>query len=162
MQSRARRSERIKTKSKAAADAKSKRAFGPGLSLLGAVALRVTGAVNVGSAQAFNKCKACQLGENAENRTGPILNGVADAQAGAVEGFRFSAAMIESGAARAAKALTAFLTKPKHFMPKIRMAFAGLGKAGDIANVTGCLGTLAADGSPSQQARAATLQRQVL
>lgn len=65
---------------KAAADTMSKRTFSPGLNLLGAVALCVVGAANVGSTQyakqerrVFNERKACHLvGEIAEIRTGPI------------------------------------------------------------------------------------------
>lgn len=68
--------------------------------------------------------------------------------------------MMESGVVWAAEALTAFLIKPKDFMPKAKRAFAGLRKAGDIANVIDCLETFAADRSPSRQARAATPQRQ--
>ncbi len=58
--------------------------------------------------------------------------------------------MMESGAAWDAEALTAYLAKPWEFMPKAKMTFAGLRKAGDIANVIGYLGTAAADGSRSR------------
>ena len=50
----------------------------------------------------FRKCKAChQVGDGAENKTGPVLNGVLGRVAGTVEGFDgYSDAMKEAGAVR--------------------------------------------------------------
>jgi cytochrome c len=41
--------------------------------------------------QVFKRCMAChQVGENAANKIGPILNNVIGRQAGTIEGFRYS------------------------------------------------------------------------
>ena len=52
----------------------------------------------------FKKCKAChKIGDGARNATGPMLNGVYGADAGAVEGYKYSSAwlhlvpMVENG-----------------------------------------------------------------
>ncbi len=84
----------------------------------------------------FKKCKAChQVGEKAKNKTGPVLNGIVGAPAGAVEGFKYSkpmAAAGEDGLVWTEEELTAFLTKPKAYMKKTKMSFAGLKKEADI------------------------------
>ena len=88
----------------------------------------------------FKKCKAChQVGDKAKNKTGPILNGIVGAPIGAVEGFKYSKAMKalgEEGAVWDDENLTAFLTKPKKFLKKTKMSFAGLKKEADIEAVT--------------------------
>ena len=89
--------------------------------------------------QVFKKCKAChQVGEGAKKRVGPILNGVIGAPVGAQEDFKYSAAMLEAGkngTVWTAENLDAYLEKPRAFIPKGKMAFAGLKKPEDRANV---------------------------
>ncbi|MBE1295956.1 c-type cytochrome [Phycobacter azelaicus] len=87
----------------------------------------------------FKKCKSChQVGDKAKNKTGPILNGIVGATAGAVEGFRYSKAMKgagEDGLVWTEAELAAFLEKPKKYMKKTKMSFAGLKKDADIEAV---------------------------
>jgi len=46
----------------------------------------------------FKKCKAChQVGDGAKNRTGPMLNGIVDAAAGGVDGFKYSKPLLAAG-----------------------------------------------------------------
>ncbi|MBY6069453.1 c-type cytochrome [Leisingera aquaemixtae] len=84
----------------------------------------------------FKKCKSChQVGEGAKHRTGPALNGIAGATAGAIEGFKYSKAMkaaAEEGLVWTDEELAAFLAKPKAYMKGTRMSFAGLGKQDEI------------------------------
>ncbi|MCX8955389.1 c-type cytochrome [Ruegeria sp. NA] len=84
----------------------------------------------------FKKCKSChQVGEGAKHRTGPALNGVAGANAAAVEGFKYSKAMkaaAEDGLIWTDEEMAAFLAKPKAYMKGTRMSFAGLKKQDDI------------------------------
>lgn len=83
----------------------------------------------------FKKCKSChQVGDGAKNRTGPMLNGVVGATIGQVEGFKYSndmAALGEAGRSWTAEDLNAFLEKPKDFLKKTKMSFAGLRKEED-------------------------------
>lgn len=93
----------------------------------------------------FNKCKACHaVGENAKNKVGPVLNGIIDAPAGQVDGYKYSANLLElaeGGLTWDNETLTAYLTKPKDVIPKGKMSFAGLKKEEDIANVIAYLNT---------------------
>lgn len=87
----------------------------------------------------FKKCKTChQVGEGAKNRVGPILNGIVDAPAGAVDGFKYSKPMktaAEDGLIWNEAELTAFLANPKKYMKRTKMSFAGLKKDEDLAAV---------------------------
>ncbi len=91
----------------------------------------------------FRKCKSChQIGEGAKNRTGPLLTGIVGSPAGAVEGFRYSKAlmaMAEEGLVWDEASLAAFLAKPKSFMKGTKMAFAGLKKEEDLAAINAYL-----------------------
>ncbi len=83
----------------------------------------------------FRKCKSChQVGEGAKNRVGPTLNGVVGADAGIVDGFKYSKAlmaMAEGGLVWSEAELAAFLEKPKAYMKGTKMSFAGLKKEDD-------------------------------
>lgn len=99
----------------------------------------------------FKKCKACHaVGEKAKNKVGPQLNGVVDRPLGAVEGFKYSKALLakaEEGLVWDAANLSAYLTKPKDFIPKGKMAFAGLKKEADRENIIAYLAQYKADGT---------------
>ncbi|KAB7614262.1 c-type cytochrome [Amylibacter sp. SFDW26] len=83
----------------------------------------------------FKKCKACHSVKAGKNGAGPSLHGIIGAQAAAVEGFKFSKAMKESGITWDAENLTAFLTKPKAFVKGTNMSFGGLKKEADVENL---------------------------
>lgn len=93
----------------------------------------------------YRKCKSCHMvGEDAENRLGPLLNGIVGAPAGAVEGFGYSDAITEKaaeGLVWTEENLAAYLAKPKDFIPGNKMSFAGLRKDDDIADVIAYLAT---------------------
>lgn len=87
----------------------------------------------------FRKCKAChQVGEGARNRVGPALNNVMGRPFASVEGFRYSnaiKAMADDGMVWDDANMTAFLARPKAFIKKTKMSFAGLKKEADIEAV---------------------------
>lgn len=95
----------------------------------------------------FNKCKVCHMvGEDAKNRVGPPLNDIIDAKAGAQEGYmeKYSPAMKaagEGGLTWSVEKLDEYLKKPKDLVPKGKMAFPGLKKDKDRANVIAYLKT---------------------
>lgn len=96
---------------------------------------------------AFRACRAChQVGENARNGTGPVLNGVYGQPAGLVEGFRYSPVLTkagEEGLVWDAEALDAFLANPRTFLPRNRMAYGGMRKDEDRAALIAYLSTFA-------------------
>lgn len=104
--------------------------------LAAAVVLGFGGAASAaeGNAEAgedvYKKCRACHdVGENAKNKVGPILNGIVGRKAGTVEGFRYSPANVkagEEGLVWTEEELFKYLENPRAHMPGNRMAFAGL------------------------------------
>ncbi|MGI3169264.1 c-type cytochrome [Pseudooceanicola sp. C21-150M6] len=93
----------------------------------------------------FKKCKAChQVGPDASNKTGPVLNGVVGATIGAHDGFKYSKTLAEAhdaGQTWDEATLTDFLANPKKAMKGTKMSFAGLKKDEDIAAVIAYLST---------------------
>ena len=85
---------------------------------------------------AFRQCKAChQLGEDAKNRTGPVLNGMLGRAVGSVEGFRYSGVFQDAAAAGdvwTQDSLAAFLADPRGTMSGTKMSFRGVRDAAEI------------------------------
>ena len=98
----------------------------------------------------FRKCKAChQVGEGAENKVGPVLNGVVDAPIASGE-FAYSKALValkDEGAAWTPENLAAFLEKPKAFAKGTKMSFAGLRKESERLDVIAYLATFTGEGT---------------
>jgi cytochrome c len=83
----------------------------------------------------FRKCKACHVVDSEKNRLGPHLVGIFGRAAGSLDGFKYSKAMAESGITWDETTLDAYLADPKGYIPKNRMAFPGLKKEADRANI---------------------------
>jgi len=98
-------------------------------------------------AKVFGKCKACHVADDAKNKVGPSLQNVLGRTAGAVEGFKYSDAMKtagEGGLAWTEENIDKYLADPKGFIPKNKMAFVGLKKDDDRADVIAYLKTFSA------------------
>ena len=83
----------------------------------------------------FNKCKACHALEAGKKKIGPSLHGIIGRTAGAVEGFKYSGAMKDSGVVWTVENIDAYLANPKSFMPGNKMVFPGLKKEQQRADV---------------------------
>ena len=86
----------------------------------------------------FTKCKACHVADEDKNKIGPSLMGVIGKTAGTHPGFKYSKAMVEAGEGGLVwddANLTAYLRAPKEVVKGTKMAFPGLKKDDDIANV---------------------------
>jgi len=86
----------------------------------------------------FAKCKACHEAEKGVNKVGPTLKGVVGRKAASVADYKYSDAMTAKGAEGlvwSEENLTTYLADPKKFVPGTKMAFAGLKKPEEIANV---------------------------
>ena len=75
----------------------------------------------------FGVCKAChQIGENAKNGVGPLLNGVIGRKAGSVSGYSYSAANKDSGITWDEPTFREYIKDPKAKVPGTKMIYAGL------------------------------------
>lgn len=94
---------------------------------------------------AFKKCVACHSVDTTTNKVGPHLGDVMGRTAGTVEGFKYSKAMMDAGAAGLVwdeTHLTEYLVAPKAKVPGTKMAFAGIKKPDELANLIAYLKTL--------------------
>ena len=91
----------------------------------------------------FAQCKACHVAEAGKNRVGPSLWAVVGRSAGSMPGFNYSKANKESGVTWSEDVLFTYLEAPAKFMPGTRMAFGGLKKPQDRADVIAYLKTKA-------------------
>lgn len=91
----------------------------------------------------FTQCKTCHVVEPGVNRIGPSLAGIVGRKAGEVAGYSYSAANKGSGITWTAEKLYQYLEKPARVVPGTKMAFAGLAKGQDRADVIAYLSTAA-------------------
>ncbi|UFM63699.1 cytochrome c family protein [Paracoccus sp. MA] len=82
----------------------------------------------------FGKCKACHKMDGTDG-TGPHLNGVVGRPVAGIDGFNYSDGMKAHGGDWTHDALQEFLTNPKAVVKGTKMAFAGLPKVEDRANL---------------------------
>jgi cytochrome c len=95
---------------------------------------------------AFRKCQACHTLDG-KNRVGPTLAGIVGRRVASVENFRYSAAMTgyaEDGKVWDAEHLAQFLTAPKATVSGTSMAFAGIKKPEELADLIAFLKTVEA------------------
>lgn len=119
-----------------------------------ALALSTAPALAAGDAASgekiFKRCAACHaVGDEAKHKVGPHLNEVVGRPAGGAEGFKYSKAMAEAGAAGTVwtdETLDAYLADPKGYIKGNRMSFAGLRKEDERADVIAYLKSFSPDG----------------
>lgn len=86
----------------------------------------------------FNRCKACHDVEQPRNKVGPHLVGIVGRPAGALPDYAYSDAMKAAGTGGLVwdeTKIAEYMTDPKGMIPGNKMAFAGLKKPEDIANL---------------------------
>jgi len=115
-------------------------------------------AASIGVAQAqdlaegekvFNRqCKAChQVGQNARNVVGPILNGLDGRKSGTVPNYSYSDANKNSGITWNEASFKEYIKNPSAAIPKTKMVFVGLKNEKDVANLWAFLKQFKSDGS---------------
>ena len=96
----------------------------------------------------FNQCKAChQVGPEAKNGVGPVLNGIVGRKAGEVAGYNYSDANKGSGLTWDEATLRVYLTDPKAKVPGTKMIFPGIKREKQLDDLMAYLVGIKADGS---------------
>ncbi|MDH6257599.1 cytochrome c family protein [Bradyrhizobium sp. BR13661] len=95
----------------------------------------------------FVVCKAChQIGDNAKNVVGPVLNGIIGRKAGSVPGYAYSAANKDSGITWDEPTFREYIKDPKAKVPGTKMVYAGLKDEQKISDLLAFLKQFDADG----------------
>ena len=85
----------------------------------------------------FNKCKACHTVDEGKNKVGPSLHNILGRAPATVDGFKYSKAMEEFAAGHVwdEATLNSYLESPKGVVKGTKMAFVGLKKEDERADV---------------------------
>ena len=97
----------------------------------------ITGDAAAGK-KVYNKCKACHVVDDEKNKVGPHLVGIINRPVAAVEGFKYSKGMTafaEGDKVWDVATISEYLAAPRKLVKGTKMAFPGLKKEEDIANV---------------------------
>jgi cytochrome c len=99
----------------------------------------------------FAQCKAChQIGENAKNAVGPVLNGVIGRPAGSVEGYNYSPANKGSGLTWDEATFRDYIKDPKAKVPGTKMIYAGLKDEKRVSDLVAYLKQFDASGKKAE------------
>ncbi len=86
--------------------------------------------------KAARKCTACHtFDQGGANRVGPNLYGILNDDVARTAGFSYSAALKDRDGGWTFEVLDAFIANPRAAMPGTRMAFAGIRRAGERADL---------------------------
>ena len=99
----------------------------------------------------FMVCRAChQIGPNAKDAVGPVLNGVVGRKAGTYPNYQYSEANKKSGIVWTPEELDKYLTSPQTVVPHTKMIFPGLKDEQKRKDVIAYLGQFGPDGQKKQ------------
>jgi len=98
--------------------------------------------------RSFNKCRPCHdIGEDAQNKIGPVLNGLDGRKAGSVANFSYSDANKNSGITWDEKSFKEYIKDPKAKVPGTKMIFAGIKNEKEIDDLWAYVKQFDADGN---------------
>jgi len=98
-------------------------------------AIMALGDITTGE-KVFKKCAACHsIIKGGKNAIGPALYNVVGRKVGAIEGYKYSKALMAYDKNWTFEELNGFLKKPSKYIKGTKMAYAGLRKESDRASV---------------------------
>ncbi len=99
----------------------------------------------------FLVCRAChQVGPNAKNAVGPVLNGVVGRKSGTYPDYQYSDANKNSGIVWTPEELAKYLASPQAVVPHTKMIFPGLKDEQKQKDVIAYLEQFGPDGQKKQ------------
>jgi cytochrome c len=100
----------------------------------------------------FHKCLPCHsIGDDAQNKIGPVLNGLDGRHSGTVEGFEYSDANKNSGIVWNEAKFKEYIQDPRGVVPGTKMIFAGIKNPQEINDLWAYVSQFNADGSIKKQ-----------
>ncbi len=98
-------------------------------------------------ATAFKKCVPCHdVGPNAKNKVGPVLNGLDGRKSGSGAGYNYSEANKGSGITWNEESFLEYIKDPKAKIPNTKMTFAGIKNEAEAKSLWAYLKQYDADG----------------
>lgn len=123
------------------------------------ISVRLASADPARGEKAIAKCRACHnFVEGAGSKVGPDLYDIVNRTIGAVAGFGYSGPMkahTDAGDKWTYEALDHFIESPKGYVPGTIMAFAGVSRPAERADIIAYLRTLSANPEPLPEPEAA-------
>jgi cytochrome c len=96
----------------------------------------------------FHKCMACHsIGPDAQNKLGPVLNGLDGRHSGTVANFNYSDANKNSGIVWAEATFKQYIKDPKAMVPNTKMTFAGVKNDQEVNDLWAYISQFDADGN---------------
>ena len=92
-----------------------------------------------------NRCSDCHAVNGDQVKVGPPLSGLFGRVSGSWPGFTYSEAMKAAGIVWGADTLAQYLPNPRAMVPKTKMAFNGLKRAGEAEDLIAYLAKATAD-----------------
>jgi cytochrome c len=121
--------------------------------IVAAAFLAVTGAAAVAQdlekgERSFHKCLPCHsIGDDAQNKIGPELNGLDGRHSGTVANFDYSDANKNSGIVWSEATFKQYIKDPRAMVPGTKMIFAGIKNEGEVNDLWAYVSQFDADGN---------------
>ena len=100
-------------------------------------------------ANSFKKCLPCHsIGPGAQNKVGPVLNGLDGRKSGSVPDFNYSEGNKNSGIVWNEQNFEEYIKDPKAKVPNTKMIFPGIKNEQEVDNLWAYLKQFGPDGKP--------------
>jgi cytochrome c len=118
-----------------------------GIAMLAAATSAASAQDLAAGATSFKKCAPCHdIGPNAKNKVGPLLNGLDGRKSGTIAGYNYTDANKNSGIVWDEKQFLEYIKDPKAKIPTTKMVFAGIKNENEAKNLWAFINQHGADG----------------